>query len=413
MKGNIGKIFLAIIIVVVLIISFIYMHDTNKETISKILDVTKDVEIDGKYLKVTYSSGNMIDNEILYNNTLVKEIKVVNYNDSIISYSLELTDAYVSNEELYYSLEASNEKNGKYNTVIDNKPVKGDQALGYNLAIDPNSSIYLKLMFNSQHIGNAIELKGILNIKSNLTEKDIFIREVSNIDSEIKSKIDELNGIGVSDNYIVSIDELKMDNNIKGYVLINAEDISNIENYYYIYSDKYMLKDFNYVGSISKNAILDIDQGIVSGFNHDSVCQMRGKKKCNSFSNLTYNTSGGKKEFDTNAKKVIELVKADFKGSEKKAYIYDVSKDINNPTNVRGFILIDNTKDNKEYYIYLTNNIFMISGYNMTKYGEFSHDSTTIRAYTESAFNLSSENASKVCSFSGFNECINKEGSTI
>ena len=48
MKGNIGKIFLAIIIVVVLIISFIYMHDTNKETISKILDVTKDVEIDGK-----------------------------------------------------------------------------------------------------------------------------------------------------------------------------------------------------------------------------------------------------------------------------------------------------------------------------------------------------------------------------
>ena len=112
MKGNIGKIFLAIIIVVVLIISFIYMHDTNKETISKILDVTKDVEIDGKYLKVTYSSGNMIDNEILYNNTLVKEIKVVNYNDSIISYSLELTDAYVSNEELYYSLEASNEKGG-------------------------------------------------------------------------------------------------------------------------------------------------------------------------------------------------------------------------------------------------------------------------------------------------------------
>jgi hypothetical protein len=55
----------------------------------------------------------------------------------------------------------------------------------------------------------------------------------------------------------------------------------------------------------------------------------------------------------------------------------------------------------------------MISGYNITKYGNFSYDSTTIRAYVESAFNLSSENASKVCSFSGFSECLNKEGSTI
>ena len=354
-----------------------------------------------------------MNEEITYNNTLVKEIKIVNYNGNIISYSLELIDAYVSNEELFYTLEASNEKNGKYNTVIENQTVKGDQALGYNLAVDPNSSIYLKLTFNSQHLGNPTELKGILNVKTNLTEKDIFIREVENIDSAIQSKIDELNGIGVSGNYIISMEELNLENNINGYVFINAEDISNIQFYYYVYSDKYMLKDFNYVGTVSKNAILDIDSELVSTFDIRTICQMRGKKNCLSFGDLTYNTSGGKKEFDINSKKVIDLVKADFKGLEKKAYVYDVTTDIKNPTNVRGFILIDNTKDNKEYYIYLTNNMFMISGYNMTKYGEFSYDSTTIRAYTESAFNLSSENAHKVCTFSGFSECINKEGSTV
>jgi hypothetical protein len=414
MKGKIGKIVLACIILIVLVLSFIYMKDSvTIEPISKILDVAKDIEIDGKYLKVTYSSGNMIDEKISYNNTLEKNIKVVNYNNSIISYALELYDSSVSNEELYYKIEASNEKGGKYYTVVDNQKVKGDQALAYNLAIDPNSSIYLKVTFNSQSQGNPIELKGILNIKSNLTEKDIFIREVSNVDSELQLKIAELNGIGVSGIYILSLDDLKVDNGIKGYILINAEDLSNIEYYYYVYSEKYMLKDFNYVGSISKNAILDIDPGFVSSLNNHSVCQMRGKKNCLSFNDLTYNTSGGKKEFDTDAKKVIELVKSDFKGSEKKVYIYDVTTDINNPTNIRGFVLIDNTKEEKEYYIYLTNNVFMISGYNMTKYGEFSPESTTIRAYTESAFNLSSANARIVCSFSGFNDCINKEGSTI
>ncbi len=413
MKKNIKNAIIVIILLVVLIGSFVHMKDSVEIKVSKILDVTKDVEIDGKFLRVTYTSGNMIDEQISYNNTFEKNIKIVNHNSSIISYALEIYDATISNDELFYTLEASNELNGKYTKVIDNKNVNGNQSLGYNLAIDPDSTIYLKVTFNSQHLGNPTELKGILNVKTNLTEKDIFIREVNNIDSAIQDKIDALNGIAVSGNYIISVDELNLENNIKGYVLVNAEDISSIEFYYYIYSDKYMLKDFEYIGNISKNAILDIDQGIVDSFNPDSICRMRGKKYCASFNDLTYNTSGGKKEFDTDSKKVIELVKADFKGTEKKAYVYDVTTDINNPTNIRGFILVDNTKDTKEYYIYLTNNMFMISGYNMTKYGEFSYDSTTIRAYNESAFNLSSENAKKVCSFSGFGECLNKEGSVI
>ena len=413
MKKNIKLILTGIVLFIVLIISFVYMKDSVDIKVSKILDVTKDIEIDGKYLKVTYTSGNMIDTNISYNNTLEKNIKVVNHNETIVSYALELYDATISNDELYYTLEATNEVGGKYKTVVDNKIVKGNQTLGYNLAIDPNSTIYLKLTFNAHHQGNPTELKGILNVKTNLTEKDIFIREVNNVDSAIETKLDELNGIGTSGNYIASVDELLSDTNIKGYVLINAEDISSIEYYYYVYSDKFMLKDFNFTGNVSKNAILDIDHGFVNSLNINSVCQMKGKKNCASFSSLSYNTSGGKKEFENDSKKVIDLVKADFKGSDKKIYIYDVSTDIENPTNVRGFILIDNTKDNKEYYIYLTNNIFMISGYNMTKYGEFSHDSTTIRAYTESAFNLSSENAKKVCSFSGFSDCVNKEGSTI
>ena len=125
MKKHIKFILIGIIVGIVLIISFIYMKDSVEIKVSKILDVTKDVEIDGKYLKVTYLSGNMIDENLTYNNTLEKTIKVVNYNNSIVSYALELYDATISNDELAYTLEATNELNGKYKTVVDERVLYG------------------------------------------------------------------------------------------------------------------------------------------------------------------------------------------------------------------------------------------------------------------------------------------------
>lgn len=55
----------------------------------------------------------------------------------------------------------------------------------------------------------------------------------------------------------------------------------------------------------------------------------------------------------------------------------------------------------------------MISGYNLTKLGEYKSDSATIRAYNTSSFNLSSENEAKVCSFSGFSECYKINGDLV
>lgn len=55
----------------------------------------------------------------------------------------------------------------------------------------------------------------------------------------------------------------------------------------------------------------------------------------------------------------------------------------------------------------------MVSGYNMTKYGMFSSNSTTVRAYNESAFNLSASSPSVVCSFTGFDECYNMNNEKV
>ncbi len=107
------------------------------------------------------------------------------------------------------------------------------------------------------------------------------------------------------------------------------------------------------------------------------------------------------------------MVKSDFKGNQKSVYIYDVKKDIENNTNIRGYILVDNTPNNPEYYIYLTNDIYMVTGYNITKFGNFKVNSNTIRSYTDTGFNLSSENMLKVCDFSGFSECVNKLGEKL
>ena len=55
----------------------------------------------------------------------------------------------------------------------------------------------------------------------------------------------------------------------------------------------------------------------------------------------------------------------------------------------------------------------MVTGYNITKFGNFKVNSNTIRSYTDTGFNLSSENMLKVCDFSGFSECVNKLGEKL
>ena len=55
----------------------------------------------------------------------------------------------------------------------------------------------------------------------------------------------------------------------------------------------------------------------------------------------------------------------------------------------------------------------MISGYNITKNGEIKLDGNTIRTYNETAYKLSSENKSTVCTFSGFTNCVDSNGKKI
>jgi hypothetical protein len=189
-------------------------------------------------------------------------------------------------------------------------------------------------------------------------------------------------------------------------------DISDIKYYFTVYDSKFLINKKEYK-TIEKKSIENRNDEYINSLNFDLVCASVTKKGCESFDSLGYNEKGTKTNFYNNVNRVINEVKNDFKKTDKQVYIYDVTTDITNNTDVRGYILINNIKDEKEFYLYLTNNSFMISGYNLTKYGDIVESGSTIRAYNQTAWNLSSENISAVCGFTGFTGCLNKNGDLI
>ena len=113
-----------------------------------------------------------------------------------------------------------------------------------------------------------------------------------------------------------------------------------------------------------------------------------------------------KKLFYDNSIKVINTIINSF-DKDGKVHIYDISKDIDNETKLVGYIL----KDDDNMFVYIHNDLFMISGYNYTKLGTYDINSKTIVSYNEVAFNHSASDKQRVCSFSGYEECydINNE----
>ena len=409
------SIIVLIIIVVLMIIYIINPFDVEIPTFSsKTSDITDTIKLDNNTLEVTYYSGNLIDEKISFNNTYEKIIKVENKSDNTLSYSLNLSEAKISDEYLVYSLQVSTNKEDEYKDIVTEKSITGNYTLKYNLGIEAKNTLYLRIIFKSYDEEEATTLKGKISISKNLTKKDVFVNNVTDSYNTLVNKIESLNGIRWTGFYITSVNELGLnDLSINGYIVIDATDISNLKYYFTVASDSYMLYEYKYTNSLSKKNVKDIDNNLVGNMNYDSVCSLTTRKGCSRVSDLTYNMDGSKKDFKASADIVIDKVKKDFDQDKKGIIIYNVQTDINNDTNVRGYILINNNGTNPEYYLYLTNDIFMISGYNLTKLGDFTTTSSSIRAYVESSFNLSAINANTVCSFTGFSDCVDKYGNII
>ena len=391
---------MVLIVAFILFSSFKSLNNDSRD-FSSTNDIFENINIDGNELAVKYNLGNMIDEEIPYGNKVTKVIDITNDMDKDISFAVSISEVILSDEYLRYNVFYSYGNSG-YQNLSDAVSLVGDDNLAYNLVVAAKSSLSLKIAFYGNNQVDKTKFTGKLSVISNLSEKDIYRKDILAIQSEIMSNIQALNGINERGYYVVDVSTLSSDisKSFKGYVLIDASDYSNPTFNYFVSNGKYILNNYKLVkNDVSKKSVLDYDENIVSNFNEEKVCSLFTKKECVDFKDLTFNPSGGKE--------------SDFKGNQKSVYIYDVKKDIENNTNIRGYILVDNTPNNPEYYIYLTNDIYMVTGYNITKFGNFKVNSNTIRSYTDTGFNLSSENMLKVCDFSGFSECVNKLGEKL
>lgn len=390
--------FLIGLLILIIFGILLYSFDFNDDEESSIKDIYITEDILGDKLDVKYIGGNMIDEKLMYGNSFIKEIEVSNTSNKDIVYALSLKEKNVSNELLSVSVYA--ELENEEVELLKDKTLKEENII-YNLVISKNDLVKLKVVFLSNKEGGNTFLKGRLQVTTNLSEKEIFIHNINNIQKALENKIDELNGI-VNPGYYM-IDVSLLDSNFNGNILINANDISSLEYYYSVNNNNYMINDYLYKGKLSqKNVVIKADM-----LDRDGLCITHSKRGCSDFNDIPYNQGGGKKSFLKNVKTILDSLKDSVSKLDKNVYIYDVKSDIQNDTNVRGYVLVDNTKDSSELYLYLTDESFMISGYNYSKYGEITETSGTIRAYKESAFNLSSSDKARVCSFSGFSECFN------
>lgn len=397
-----------IIILLVLYMSISFLNDSKKEKRLKMYDITRNININDLKINVLYKEGNMIDETITYGNIYTKELEITNNNDTDITYSLSIKETNIDNDTLTYSLKASKDKEN-YTYINKNTNIITDMFLGYNLVIEANTKLYLSVEFKGNT--NKTILKGIINIGDNLSEKDLFINNVNKIQSEINEKIEKINEITTPGYYLINLNELSSNiyEKYKGYVIINASDISSIKFIYFIYSNKYMLSNYTYDETLDKTSIQNKDKEI-STLNNETVCSKVTKDECVNFNKLKYNKKGTKEDFLNNVNDIVSKAEKKDK-SITGTIVYDVKTDIDESSKISGYILYNSEKN--EYYLYLSNRVFMISGYNITKNGEIKLDGNTIRTYNETAYKLSSENKSTVCTFSGFTNCVDSNGKKI
>lgn len=419
MKKYTLTIIMIIMIIGILGYSIFLLWPEEKSITKDDVQYTTKVNIDDLVLDIKFLESNLLDEEISYGNKVTKIIEVKNNNDVPLTFALSLDKVRVDNEDLSYTLGYSDTKNGFYENIGDSGKVLESMNLGYNLVCDKNSKIYIKVEFKANKEGVQTSFKGILNVISNLSEKDVFINSLMKFQDALNNKIKSLNGINISGVYMFNINALpdNVRKNYHGYIVVDATDISNLEYIYTIWNDKLIINNHKLSNKTNKNHIESLKNYDVNSLNATEVCRNYTKKGCSSFNNLKYDKLGGKDNFVLYSKKVINLVKNDFKEKalSKQVYIYDITQDIrfNNVLKLKGYILIDNTKENAEYYIYIASNLFMVSGYNMTKLGEYDASSSTIRAYRDSTYNLSSSSIDVVCKFSGFNECYDIHNNLI
>ena len=411
------RIFVMICLTILLVLSCIYYFKSGKQEFKKIPEPVKSQSIienrmiNKKELTITYYEGNMIDEEVKYGNKITKIIKVENIkNEEPVAFSIKFREAAISDDKVTYAISYSNDNEVYEKLKIENNILKEDQTLYYNLGVEPKSSIFFKVEILANNTIVESTIKGIVMIDTNLTDRELFIEDFKIIKEEVNKKIYSVNGIENKGYYTLNITSIPMEglnSSYRGIILIDARDYSLIKPIYYIYNDKVMLTNYSIDDELKGGLIKPIDQTIINTIKEESICQENTNKECIKFGTLKKSNKSTTKYFTDMTNDILKLVKEKVEKMDLKqsAYVYDLNEIVNKYQGNRGYIVVDNTENKKNIYIYITDNFYSIIGYNYTKYGEVKERSGTLRMYVELTYNMAAETKEKACSFVGLTKC--------
>ncbi len=405
-----GMFFLLLITVGILLYSMTRIEKHEKTISDYTHDVKEKVVIGKQELEVVYVKGNGIDETLTFGNISSKRIKIKNLGQEIVSFAIALKNAEISNQLLTYDVSFANKEDDSFEIISTNNTFNSNKNLVYNMGLKSGEEMVIEISFKANLEFEETKIKGIIEVKNNLSEIELFLEQVFEAHQVLEEKISRLKGISEKGIYTVSVDELLEESkDFKGIILVDARDIVDIKYYDSITNGKYSLDHVLFSNTLSKKNVGksgDID------INEETLCKAHSRESCQKLSILKENPYGGMNTFTSNVASLLEKAKQVTLLKDKEVIVLDIKADLQESNGLEGYILV-HQKEQAEYYLYITNKLYMVSGYNVTKYGMFNETSGTIRAFNETAFNVAALNAGKVCEFTGFTDCYNLKGEKV
>lgn len=217
-----------IIIILIFIGSISYFNGVQKTNENKTPRSEIYTMVGNYQLAVEYLNEKSINTNLSYNSIYTSIIKISNRNKDRVRFGLGINNLNVNNQLIKYSLYSSLD-NIDYVPIIEDNIL--NDVLGYNLLIDGDSIIYLKLVINST-LENLINIQGDLNIQADYDDEHIMY---NNINQEI-AIVNKLN-IYQNGRYYYQARKLN------GYIII---DDDNQQFILYLNNQTHLVNGINY-----------------------------------------------------------------------------------------------------------------------------------------------------------------------
>ena len=173
-----GMFFLLLITVGILLYSMTRIEKHEKTISDYTHDVKEKVVIGKQELEVVYVKGNGIDETLTFGNISSKRIKIKNLGQEIVSFAIALKNAEISNQLLTYDVSFANKEDDSFEIISTNNTFNSNKNLVYNMGLKSGEEMVIEISFKANLEFEETKIKGIIEVKNNLSEIELFLEQV-------------------------------------------------------------------------------------------------------------------------------------------------------------------------------------------------------------------------------------------